>query len=258
MDISHCRLKRSFKGPSYSESKEILYNFNDTGENANLSASNLFTGTSSCASPGTESEFGHQISLLQEYSTGLIDFVNKATDVIYRLVITKCLLVIVSVVPLSMLFVGSTYKNECPQKHMLTIYLSVGGGSGLLKLAFILLRHRKSPNYESLDDTDQDGDGSGDAVLSRSIKFTDCMLNIFIIVWFILGNEWYYAKPSPNFEQTLHEPNNWCDQFLYRYYFYMLIFSYISFSFIAFYILTLCYYYYRQNGMRLCKPILVI
>jgi hypothetical protein len=158
----------------------------------------------------------------------------------------------------SFLFSGSTYKNECPQKHMLTIYLSVGGGSGLLKLAFILLRHRKSPNYESLDDTDQDGDGSGDAVLSRSIKFTDCMLNIFIIVWFILGNEWYYAKPSPNFEQTLHEPNNWCDQFLYRYYFYILIFSYISFSFIAFYILTLCFYYYKQNGMRLCKPILVI
>ena len=141
---------------------------------------------------------------------------------------------------------------------MLTIYLSVGGGSGLLKIAFILLRHRKSPNYESLDDIDEGGDVSSDAVLSRSIKFTDFILNIFILVWFILGNVWYYAKPKPNFVQILHEPNNWCDAFLYRYYFYTLIISYILFSFILFYVITLCYYYYRQNGLRFCKPRLVI
>ncbi|XP_053399303.1 transmembrane protein 272-like isoform X3 [Mercenaria mercenaria] len=259
MTISPHKLKGPFAGTSNSESTEILCRSNETEENASLGANNLFSGPSSCTSPAPDSEFSHQLSLLQEYSAGPIDFVNKTTDIVYRLVVTKCMLVVLSVLPLSMLFIGSTYRNECPQKHMMTIYLSVGGCSGLLKIAFILLRHRKSPSYESLDDgSDQDGDDSGDAVLSRSVRFTDFVLNIFIIVWFILGNVWFYAKPEPNFVQTLHEPNKWCDAFLYRFYFYMLIVSYILFSVILFYVTTLCYYYYRTSVMRLCKPRLII
>lgn len=142
---------------------------------------------------------------------------------------------------------------------MLAVYLSVGGCAGFLKIVFILLRHRKSPNYEPLDDScDHDTEVLGDVVLTRSVRFTDFVLNIFIIVWFILGNVVYFSNPEPNFVQSLHEPKKWCNSFLYRYYFYMLVVVYILFSMILIYVCALCYFYYRSGILRLCKPRLTI
>lgn len=142
---------------------------------------------------------------------------------------------------------------------MLPIYLSVGGCCSLLKIAFILLRHHESPNYEQLDDdSEQDGGVSEDIVLSRSVKYTDFVLNIFLVTWFILGNTWYYTNPTPTFIQSLYKPNKWCDAFLYQYYFNMLRVTYVLFSFLFIYVAFLICYFYKRSVIKHCKACLFV
>lgn len=128
---------------------------------------------------------------------------------------------------------------------MLSVYLAVGGAFGILKIVFILLRHRKSPDYEQIE-YQQDGSMEGDAVLSRFIKFTDLGMNVFLLIWFVLGNYWYFSKPTPNFKQTLSDPDDWCDSVLYNAFFIMLIIDYVILGLIIMYGTCLVCFYHRK------------
>ena len=95
---------------------------------------------------------------------------------------------------------------------------------------FSFVLRKRSQHYNRLEegeefDDDDDGD-TEDLVMARFIRFSNIALTIFLIIWFIFGNLWFYGIWEPNFQQPLHEPNNWCDKSLYFYIFYNFIFCY--------------------------------
>lgn len=60
--------------------------------------------------------------------------------------------------------------------------------------------------HESAHDYSDDSKGS---------YFTDLVLNLFILVWFGLGNYWVLSIYVPNFKPLMYEPNNFCQQNVY-------------------------------------------
>lgn len=50
---------------------------------------------------------------------------------------------------------------------------------------------------------------------SKGSYFTDLVLNLFILVWFGLGNYWVLSIYVPNFKPLMYEPNNFCQQNVY-------------------------------------------
>lgn len=124
----------------------------------------------------------------------------------------------------SFLLAGSTYRSDCPLEPRIPIYLLVGGSFGLIKVFLMLWNQKKHSNDACVDD-DDDGE-TDDAVVRRTTKFTEFILSVFLSVWFIIGNVWFYKIWIPNFEQPLHEPNNWCHMTVFRYTFYHLVTCY--------------------------------
>ena len=94
----------------------------------------------------------------------------------------------------------------------------------LIKVFLMLWNQKKHSNDACVDD-DDDGE-TDDAVVRRTTKFTEFILSVFLSVWFIMGNVWFYKIWKPNFEQPLHEPSNWCHMTVFRYTFYHLVTCY--------------------------------
>ncbi|KAL4220920.1 hypothetical protein ACF0H5_019186 [Mactra antiquata] len=145
-----------------------------------------------------------QVSDAHEFSTGYVDFLCKITESLYSS--------------------GNRYIKDCPQIRELPIYLSIGGAAGFLKIVMIFLRPRK------FDQKKKDVDMSEvvtDVVLQRYVRYTNNLLTVFLPIWFVLGNYWYFSNPTPNFEPILSEPTKWCSDILYEFVNYKLVFSYV-------------------------------
>ena len=109
------------------------------------------------------------------------------------------------------------YLHECPREPKIPIYLLVGGCFGLLKVMSMLWRQVRSRRYERIDEMYVEGEDHSDVIVSKSSKFTEAVLSIFLFIWFIIGNYWVFKVWQPNFEQLLHEPSNWCDKTVYMF-----------------------------------------
>ena len=109
------------------------------------------------------------------------------------------------------------YLNECPKEPKIPIYLLVGGCFGLLKVMSLLWRQVRARRYERLDEIYDTGEDNGDVIVSKSSKFSEAVLSLFLFVWFIVGNYWVFNVWKPNFVQLLHEPSNWCDKTVYMF-----------------------------------------
>ena len=137
-------------------------------------------------------------------------------------------------------FAGVKYMHECPLEPKVPIYLLVGGCFGLLKLLSLVWKQVRLRRYERLDDiyVDEDDDGHGDILMSKSSRFSEALLSIFLFIWFACGNYWVLHIWKPNFKQLLHEPSNWCDQTVYMFAFGQIMGCYALMGLIIF--LTSC------------------
>ena len=144
------------------------------------------------------------------------------------------------------LCLGGTYRTECPKEPRLPLYLLVGGGFGLIKVVFLFVLKKRSQHYDRLEEGseyDDEDDDTEDVVLARFVRFSNIALSLFLFIWFIFGNVWFYSIWKPNYQQPLHEPNNWCDQSLYLYTFYNFIFCYCLLTVIGVIMFVIgCYY----------------
>ncbi|XP_052792047.1 transmembrane protein 272-like [Mya arenaria] len=210
-----------------SESKEILCRNTDSEwyEEEPADLKDLFKSTSGKEAPTGSGGLCHQLVTLTDYSTNPFDYLNKAADLVLSNLVAKCLLFCATSVPITMIIVGSSYKDECPQISMLPVFLLVGGFSGLLKIILLFVRRRKCPDYDQFPDTAEDV--GGDAVLSRFVKFTDIGLNAFLLVWLFLGSYWYFSAGTPVFTQNLHRPYEWCNEFVFNFCYYFFIFCFV-------------------------------
>lgn len=68
-------------------------------------------------------------------------------------------------------------------------------------------------NYDQ-NNTQRSRDGLDESV-NKSSYFTDILLNIFIFIWFILGNYWVFSIYLPKFKPLMYEPNNFCEHKVY-------------------------------------------
>ncbi|XP_048774837.2 transmembrane protein 272-like [Ostrea edulis] len=188
-------------------------------------SSSRLTATPSSDTPPS---YGSVLSQIQENSSdceGLYDFLSRTYRVLWSTVLSTVFLVMLTALPISMIAVGSTYRNECPVEPRLPIYLLVGGSFGLIKVFLLLWNQNKNSNNACADE-DDDAD-TEDAVVHRTTKFTGFILTVFLFVWFVMGNIWFYKIDwMPNFEQPLHEPSNWCHVIVFRYTLYQLVTCY--------------------------------
>ena len=123
--------------------------------------------------------------------------------------------------------------EECPKEPNIPIYLLVGGCFGLLKVMSLLYKQMKSRQFEKLDEMS----GEGDLIVSNSSRFTETVLSLFLLVWFICGNYWVLHVYMPEFEQPLLDPKNWCDK---RTYLFALVQILGSYCLMAFLIVLSC------------------
>nr|XP_022319990.1 uncharacterized protein LOC111122506 [Crassostrea virginica] len=191
----------------------------------------------------TPTSYGSIFSQIQENSSdceGIYDFISRTYHVLHRSILSTVFLLMLLALPLSMIAVGSTYRNDCPREPRLPIYLLVGGSFGLIKVLLMLWDQKKQSNDACLDD-DDDSD-TDDAVVQRTTKFTGFILSVFLSAWFVMGNVWFYEIWMPNFEQPLHEPSNWCHLIVFRYTFYHLVTCYGLIT--LFLLITICFVTY--------------
>jgi hypothetical protein len=99
---------------------------------------------------------------------------------------------------------------------MIPVYLMVGGCVGLLKLFSLLWRRFKARREEDAYVTDDDG-GAPTVIQSKSSRFSDAVVTLFLFVWFVCGNVWVFRVWPPNFAPPLEEPSNWCHRTVYMY-----------------------------------------
>ena len=111
--------------------------------------------------------------------------------------------------------VGLKYLDECPKEPNIPIYLLVGGGFGMLKIMSLLYRQMKLRQLDRLEETS--AGYHPDLLVSDSTKYSEYMLSLFLLGWFIAGNVWVLRIYRPEFDQPLLDPKNWCDKTVYMF-----------------------------------------
>ncbi|KAL8590778.1 hypothetical protein ACOMHN_060354 [Nucella lapillus] len=166
----------------------------------------------------------YQLREVQDEATDAWDFLQRVFEVAWDSLVLTVVMVILLAMPISMIAVGSSYEHECPREPRIPIYLLVGGSFGTIHLIILLWQQKKSRDYNYLaDDNCDDDDDFDDGVMSRSCRFTCHGLSAFLLVWFVLGNVWVLGVWQPNFQQPLHDPQNWCHRVVFFFSFYQLL-----------------------------------
>ncbi|XP_076467632.1 uncharacterized protein LOC143298637 [Babylonia areolata] len=163
----------------------------------------------------------YQLREVQDEATDVCDYLQRVFEVAWDSLVLTVVMVLLLGMPIAMIAVGSSYEHECPREPRIPIYLLVGGSFGTIHLVILLWQQKKSRDYNYPgDDDDDDFD---DGVMSRSCRFTCYMLSAFLLVWFVLGNIWVLGVWQPNFQQPLHDPQNWCHRVVFFFSFYQLL-----------------------------------
>ncbi|KAL5012050.1 hypothetical protein ScPMuIL_010601 [Solemya velum] len=95
-----------------------------------------------------------QIQEAKAEAETLCEFMTRIFNVLWTTMFTAAILILLMGLPISMIAVGSSYRDECPKEPKIPIYLLVGGVFGLIKIILLLWNHRKTLHYELLDDDD--------------------------------------------------------------------------------------------------------
>lgn len=134
---------------------------------------------------------------------------------------------------------GVKYLSDCPKQPKIPIYLLVGGCFGILFLLVVIWKQIQYRRYDSMDVFYDAEDAD------RSSRLTDIVLALFHAVWLGFGTYWVFEVWEPNYEQLLHEPNNWCDKTVYLFAVCQIIGCYalVCLGIVVLFALCICYKY---------------
>nr|KAI8756480.1 transmembrane protein 272-like [Biomphalaria glabrata] len=163
-------------------------------------------------------------------SVDLYDFLQRVWEIFWQSMVLTIFLLLLLGVPISMLVVGTSYLEDCPVEPKIPIYLLVGGAFGFIFLCIVLWQQKRARDYMLLDESEAQSDLEDDFVMTRSYRFTEYILFLFLLVWFSMGNYWLFSVWRPNYTQPLHQPRNWCSRHLYLFTFYQLLTCYSLFG----------------------------
>jgi hypothetical protein len=151
---------------------------------------------------------------------------------------------------------GVKYLNDCPVQPNLPVYLLVVGSMGLVRLLNLLwkqFRRRRMRKLEGVElDQEEETENSSytqffNDLLIVSFRldgsdFTDAVLNLFLLAWFIVGQFWTWSVYMPHFEFELENPNDYCHRNVYIFTLVHIGFVYVMFlgAILFFIALTCC------------------
>ncbi len=140
--------------------------------------------------------------------------------------------------------------EECPLEPRIPVYLLVGGCFGLLKVLSLIWKQVRLRRYERLDDI-YFGDANnrefhGEFLMSKSSRFSEAMLSLFLLFWFACGNYWVFHIYKPRFVPLLHHPSEYCDESVYKFAYIQIMAMYAFFAFVLF-IASCCFICHKCN-----------
>ncbi|XP_059152916.1 transmembrane protein 272-like [Physella acuta] len=96
---------------------------------------------------------------------------------------------------------GVQYLEDCPDEHRIPIFLFAGGTVATLKTIHVLYFNYKVAKHAS------------DILMSRRADdMIDLVLNVFLLVWHLMGSYWTLVQWWPPENEPLYDdPNEWCD-----------------------------------------------
>lgn len=121
------------------------------------------------------------------------------------------LIVICFALPISMIVIGAKYEDDCPVEHKIPIWLIVSGAVALFQGIF-------APAFQS--------DGHSERSRGRIIfQALGLIVNVFQVVWFIVGSVWVYSNYKPSYNEN--DPN-YCEKTVFLFSFWILNITYIG------------------------------
>ncbi|CAF3742160.1 unnamed protein product [Rotaria sordida] len=146
------------------------------------------------------------------------------------------LLALLTVFQIILFFMGVKYLNDCPIQPNLPVYLLVVGAMGLVRVLNLLwkqFRRRRMRKLEGIElDQEEETENNGSG-------FTDAVLNLFLLAWFIVGQFWTWHIFMPKFEFGLENPNNYCHRNVYIFTLVHIAFVYIMFLAVILFLIAL-------------------
>ncbi|KAL8609295.1 hypothetical protein ACOMHN_044053 [Nucella lapillus] len=110
------------------------------------------------------------------------------------------------------------FLDDCPMEPRVPVYLLVGGCVLMLKLMLSLWRAMQRRRHDSGDTTfDLEGDSEGAGFSSRTYRFMNVVLTLFLLGWHVAGSYWLFGIWKPRFSPLLHDPSQWCDRSVYMF-----------------------------------------
>lgn len=114
-------------------------------------------------------------------------------------------------IPISMIFFGAIYMNECPVSKYIPVYLLIGGIMGIIKPLLTLSLYVRTSEQDQAEER------------LRQVG-TQSMLNWFIFGWFLIGSYWIYREYEPNYNPS---KGLYCNHTLYTFAFWLITSAYI-------------------------------
>ncbi len=136
------------------------------------------------------------------------------------------------------------YLNDCPIQPNLPVYLLVVGSMGLVRVLNLLWKQFRRRRMRKLEGVELDQEEETENSLYSSLisffciinclfldgsDFTDAVLNLFLLAWFIVGQFWTWGVFMPTFEFGLENPNLYCNRNVYIFTLIHIAFVYVMF-----------------------------
>ncbi|OWF55767.1 uncharacterized protein LOC110455854 isoform X2 [Mizuhopecten yessoensis] len=150
--------------------------------------------------PSYESLFG-RVKAAQQSSNSSFALCSKLCGVFLSSAFCLIVMAVLSALPVAEIVIGAVYINDCPVAKYVPVYLVVIGAACLVKFLSILGQNIHNRQFEN-----EEGH------IKRTNGF-DQVLNVFLLVWFILGNRWVYGTHSVWVSDPLSA--NYCHPTLY-------------------------------------------
>ncbi|XP_006820533.1 transmembrane protein 272-like [Saccoglossus kowalevskii] len=179
--------------------------------------------------PSYESLFAKVVSANRE-STGKTDFALKLRKLLCKTAGFVCCCAVVTVllsgIPISMIVLGSMYKDDCAIQPYIPIFLIVAG-SFLLLFCFCVACGCCSKECRTAGDENEENQTDIDDECSQGSIATGSALciTLFLCAWFIAGNAWVYGAREPSYDHPTSD--DYCNKTLYMFAYWVLIGSYV-------------------------------
>lgn len=137
-------------------------------------------------------------------------------------IITVCLSVSIAL-PIAMIIIGAVYKDDCPVQKYIPIWLIVAGSFGcfstLLRTISSCINVIKKREVTESPQNNNENKFAKKSCLSSLVE-------LFLFVWFILGNIWVYSIHK-TVQYNSEITQNYCNETLYLFAFWVVTLSWI-------------------------------